>query len=138
MAWLGRSLVPERRRDRLLARRARTSERILDLWDEVDVLLTPGLARTALPAEGGYGRSAAVAFDRAGRFTPWTTPFNVTGQPACTLPAGFGADGLPLSVQLVGRPGAEDVLYSLAGQIENARPWAEYRPPIATAGGPPE
>ena len=47
------------------------------------------------------------------------------------MPAGFGADGLPLSVQLVGRLGAEDVLYSLAGQIESARPWAEHRPPLA-------
>ena len=43
--------------------------------------------------------------------------------------AGFGADGLPLSVQLVGRMGAEDTLYSLAGQIEAARPWADQRPP---------
>ena len=66
----------------------------------------------------------------AGRFTPCTPMFNLTGQPAIALPAGFGADGLPLSVQLVGRPGAEDVLYSLAGQIEAARPWAHHRPRV--------
>ena len=66
-----------------------------------------------------------------GRFTPFTAPFNLTGQPAITMPAGIGSDGLPLSVQLVGRPGAEDMLYSLAGQIEAARPWAERRPPVA-------
>ena len=57
--------------------------------------------------------------------------FNLTGQPAISIPAGFGADGLPLSVQLVGRPGAEDTLYSLAAQIETARPWAEHRPQLA-------
>ena len=68
--------------------------------------------------------------DKAGRFTPFTPIFNLTGQPAVTIPAGFGSDGLPLSVQLVGRPGAEDTLYALAGQIESARPWNEHRPPL--------
>jgi amidase len=128
MAAAGRRLVPERRRGKLIAKRDEISARILELWQEVDVLLTPGLASTAIAAEGGYGRSAPVAIDKAGRFTPWTPPWNVTGQPAVTLPAGFGGDGLPLSVQLVGRSGAEDLLYSLAGQIEAARPWAQHRP----------
>jgi amidase len=131
MAAAGARLVPEWRRRQLLARRERTTAKILELWNDVDVLITPGLATTAIAAEGGYGRSAPLAFNSAARFTPWTTPFNLTGQPAVTLPAGFGSDGLPLSVQLVGRPGAEDVLYSLAGQIEAARPWADYKPPLA-------
>jgi amidase len=130
MASAGRRLVPPRRRDALLARRRATTERILSLWNEFDVLMTPGLARTALPAEGGYGRAAPIAFDRAARFTPWTPLFNLTGQPAVSLPAGFGEDGLPLSVQLVGRPGAEDTLYSLAAQIEAAQPWSPWRPAL--------
>jgi amidase len=130
MAAAGRTLVPPRRRDALLARRRATAERIMSLWQQADVLLTPGLARTALPAEGGYGRSALRAFDVAGRFTPWTPLFNLTGQPAITLPAGVGGDGLPLSVQLVGRPGAEAQLYALAAQIEAAQPWAARRPPV--------
>jgi amidase len=104
------------------------------LWDEFDVLLTPGLASTAIRAEGGYGRSAPRAIDIAGRFTPFTPLFNLTGQPAITIPAGIGSDGLPLSVQLIGRLGAEDVLYSLAGQIEAAAPWAQRRPEIAVLG----
>jgi amidase len=132
MAGAGKHLVPDRRRDKLLAKRTATTARILQLWDEVDVLLTPALATTAIAADGGYGRSAPLAIDKAGRFTPFTAPFNLTGQPAIAVPAGFGSDGLPLSVQLVGRHGAEDVLYSLAGQIEAARPWADRRPPIAT------
>jgi amidase len=131
MAGAGRYLVPPRRRDALRAKRVQSTARILALWDEVDVLLTPGLATTAIRAEGGYGQHLPMAIDRAGRFTPFTAPFNVTGQPAITLPAGIGSDGLPLSVQLVGRPGAEDMLYSLAGQIEAARPWADRRPPVA-------
>jgi amidase len=130
MAWAGRRLVPPRRRAQLLRKRAATTARILALWDEVDVLMTPGLASTAIAADGSYGRSAPRAIDQAGRFTPFTPIFNVTGQPAISLPAGFGADGLPLSVQLVGRHGAEDLLYSLAGQIEAARPWGDRRPPL--------
>jgi amidase len=131
IAGLGRRLVPPRRRDRLLAKRAKTTAALLRLWDEVDVLLTPGLANTAGPAEGGYARSFPVAFDRAARTVAWLPAFNSTGQPAVTIPAGFGADGLPLSVQLVGRQGAEDLLYALAGQVEAARPWADRRPSLA-------
>jgi amidase len=132
MAAAGRLITPARR-DRLLARRAHTTARILGLWEHADVLLTPGLSRTALPAEAAYGRAAPVAFDTAGRFTPWTPPFNLTGQPALALPAGFGADGLPTSVQLVARPGEEGLLYALAAQIETARPWSGSRPPLAEA-----
>jgi amidase len=131
MAQAGRLLVSERRRQALLARRPRTVARVLKLWERVDVLLTPGLSRTAIAAEGALGSSAAVAFDRAGRFTPWTPIFNLTGQPGVSIPAGFGADGLPLSVQLVGRPGAERTLYALAGQLERTAPWADRRPPIS-------
>jgi amidase len=131
MSAMGRYLVSARRRDKLLERRPRTSARIMGLWDDCDVLLTPGLAETAIKADGGYGKPAPVAINIAGRFTPFTAVFNYTGQPAVTIPAGLGVDGLPLSVQLVGRPGAEDVLYSLAGQIEQAAPWAERRPALA-------
>ncbi|MFZ0041229.1 MAG: amidase family protein [Solirubrobacteraceae bacterium] len=131
MADAGRYLVPERRRRRLLETRPATTARIMSLWSDYDILLTPALARSAIGAEGGYGRSAPVALDIAGRFAPFTSVFNLTGQPAVALPAGLGADGLPLSVQLVGRPGAEDVLYSLAAEIEAAAPWAHRRPPVA-------
>lgn len=130
MAAAGHFLVHGRRRQELLRRREDTTARLLELWQEFDVLMTPGLASTAIAAEGGYGRSAVAAIDIAARFSPWTATWNMTGQPAVTVPAGFGADGLPLSVQLVGRPGAEDVLYSLAGQIEAARPWEQHHPHV--------
>ena len=134
LAATGRVVVSDRRAQKLrAAMRERVSPRILALWDEADVLMTPGLASTAIAAEGGYGGGALRAFNTAGRFTPWTPPFNITGQPAIAIPAGFGPDGLPLSVQLVGRIGAEGVLYSLAGQLEAARPWADRRPPLAVA-----
>lgn len=128
MAGAGRYVVPPRRRVQLLAKRETSTARMLALWQEVDVLMTPGLAKTAIAAEGGYGKPAPLAIDIAGRFTPFTAVFNVTGQPAMSVPAGIGSDGLPLSVQLVGRPRAEDLLYSLAGQLEQAAPWADRRP----------
>ena len=131
MAAGGRYLVPPRRREAILAARARTTARITALWQEFDVLLTPALAKTAIAAEGGYGKSAPVAIDIAGRFTPFTPIFNLTGQPAVSIPAGVGTDGLPLAVQLVGRVGAEDTLYALAGQIEAAAPWAQRRPQVS-------
>jgi amidase len=124
----GKRVVPDRRREKLLAGRATRTARVLELWQEVDVLLMPVLATTAIRAEGGYGSSAPLAINKASRFMPHCPLFNLTGQPSIALPAGFGADGLPLSVQLVGRPGAEDLLYSLAGQIEAARPWTQHRP----------
>jgi amidase len=131
MAAAGRYLVPPRRRRALLAARAATTARVMSLWNEFDVLLTPALAQTAIAAEGGYGRPAPVAINISGRFTPYSSTFNLTGQPAVAIPAGMGGDGLPLSVQLVGRLGAEDTLYSLAGQIESAAPWAQRRPPVS-------
>jgi amidase len=131
MAGAGRILVPDWRAQQLRRKRQATAARIMGLWDQADVLLTPGLARTAIAAEGGYGKAMPLAFNLAAQFTPWTPVFNLTGQPAITIPAGLGSDGLPLSVQLVGRIGAEDTLYSLAGQIEAARPWAGQRPSVA-------
>jgi amidase len=129
MASAGRRLVSDRRAQKLREKRAKTTARILGLWDQFDVLLTPGVATT------GYGRGAFSAFNLSARFTPWTPPFNITGQPAVTVPAGMSPDGLPLSVQLVGRIGAEETLYRLAGQIEQAAPWADRRPPMSHTGG---
>jgi amidase len=132
LAAIGRRLVPPSRRERLLARRPAMIARITRLWRDHDVLLTPGLATTAIEAEGAHGKSALRALDRSGRFIPWFPVFNLTGQPAISIPAGFGVQGLPLSVQLVGRHGEEETLYSLAGQIEAARPWGPERPPMAS------
>ena len=61
---------------------------------------------------------------------PWYGVFNATGQPAASVPAGFDADGLPLAVQLVGRPDDEATLLSLAAQLEGERPWPDRRPPV--------
>jgi amidase len=58
-------------------------------------------------------------------------PANATGQPAIALPVGFDSNGLPMSVQLVGKPGGEETLISLAAQLEAANPWLGHRPALA-------
>jgi len=77
-----------------------------------------------------HGRGALWTLNAITRRVPWYGVFNATGQPAASVPAGFDAAGLPLAVQLVGRPGDEATLLSLAAQVEQARPWADRRPPL--------
>jgi amidase len=66
----------------------------------------------------------------AGRVTPFTAPWNVTGQPALSVPSGLTEDGLPVAVQLVGRPGEEALLLRLAAQLEQVLQWPQRRPPL--------
>jgi amidase len=123
--------------DYLLARTQLSgiSRGIIALWESYDVVLTPGLAGRPVP----IGEIDACSddpwedFGRSGRFTPYTAIFNVTGQPAISVPLFHGDDGLPTSIQLAGRPADEATLLSLAAQLEAARPWAERRPELATA-----
>jgi len=61
-------------------------------------------------------------------YIAYTMPFNLTGQPAISLPLHLGREGLPIGVQLVAALGREDLLYGLAGQLERAAPWAQRRP----------
>jgi Asp-tRNA(Asn)/Glu-tRNA(Gln) amidotransferase A subunit family amidase len=63
-------------------------------------------------------------------FSPFTVWFNITGQPAMTLPVGRAASGLPLGVQIVGRYGDEATLFRVAAQLETARPWFERKPAL--------
>ena len=58
-------------------------------------------------------------------------PFNLTGHPALTLPAGFAGGGLPLGVQLVGRWWSDPALLGVGAVIERRAPWAHHRPTIA-------
>jgi amidase len=108
------------------------ARRLIAFLDPYDALLTPGLAQRPLPL-GTLDPSAPdpmSTFTRSGLFSPFTPIFNATGQPGISVPLLQGEDGLPLSVQLVGRPAGEGPLLALAAQLEAARPWADRRPPL--------
>jgi amidase len=93
-----------------------------------DVLITPATAQPP-PRIGQFdGHGALWTLNGVIALVPYNAPWNLTGQPAAAVPAGFGSDGLPRSVQIVGRPGDEGTLLSLSAQIEAERPWAQDRP----------
>jgi amidase len=114
----------------------RQSRRIARFFESHDLWLTPTLARPPLPIghfdieSGDVERWLA---ELAG-FIPFTYPFNVTGQPAASLPLHWSADGLPIGVQFAARYGDETLLFRLAGQLERARPWFGRRPPLRRDG----
>ena len=102
---------------------------------QYDVLLTPGLARDVAKL-GELDQNAQGVDMRAWwqqiiqRYSAFTALFNTTGQPAIMLPLWQAKSGLPLAMQFVGRPGDEETLYSLAGQLEQALPWAGRKPAL--------
>ncbi|OJZ67394.1 amidase [Mycobacterium paraffinicum] len=105
--------------------------RIQSIFDDVDVVLTPGNA-TGPSRIGAYQRRGAIwTLLAAAQRVPYQQVWNLTGQPAAAVPWDFDGDGLPIAVQLVGRPYDEATLLSLAAQIETARPWAHRRPPVS-------
>ncbi|MGE5636424.1 MAG: amidase [Nocardioidaceae bacterium] len=108
------------------------------IWAEHDVVLLPALAEPPVPigAIDGCAERPWEDFSRSGRFTPFTSIFNVTGQPAISLPLFEQEGGLPLAVQLAGPPAGEELLLSLAAQLEAARPWHARRPPAPAAPEP--
>jgi amidase len=111
----------------------RWSRGVVGWWQEgFDLLLTPTCAEPAPVLGDVFGPPEAPfhALERAVPFAAFVAPFNVTGQPACSLP-GFWTDaGLPIGVQLVADQYREDVLLRVAAQVEAARPWAHRRPPV--------
>jgi len=108
----------------------RHAARINQVFDDHDVLITPTVGCPPVEVGRWDGSGALQTLLGMSRVYPFTGAWNYTGQPAAAVPAGFTQDGLPLSVQLVGRPNDEATLLSLAAQIEAERPWAERRPPI--------
>ena len=116
---------------RALAAESKLAARLGRLFEDFDVLMTPTLARLPVRAGRWDGKGVLTTVNGISGYVPFTTPWNLTGQPAAAVPAGFSEGGLPLSVQLVGRPADETTLISLAAQLESERPWAESRPPLS-------
>ena len=107
--------------------------RALQQWwaDGWDLLLTPTLAEPPLPLTEFENDPAqpTAPMRRAGQFAAFTPPFNMSGQPAISLPLHRNAEGLPIGVQLAAAYGREDVLIRVAAQLESAHPWSSDRPP---------
>jgi amidase len=101
------------------------------VFRDFDVLVTPTTPTPPWPSLKFEGRSVIGATMGASDIVPFTIPWNVSGQPAASIPAGFSDRGLPLSVQLIGRPHDETTLLSLSAQLEAERPWADRRPALA-------
>jgi amidase len=95
-----------------------------------DAVLTPTLAVPPLPVGALRDDDDPEAdFEAQKAFTPWTSAWNVTGMPAVSLPLHWTPAGLPVGVMLAARPAEEEVLLSLAAQVEAAAPWGDRRPP---------
>ncbi|HEX4819786.1 MAG TPA: amidase [Acidimicrobiales bacterium] len=106
------------------------TRKVAGWWDGgFDLLLTPTLG--APPPKLGELLNAEGGAQRVAELVPYTTHFNVTGQPAISLPLHWNDDGLPIGVQLAAAHGREDLLIRIAAQLEAAAPWAGRRPPVS-------
>jgi amidase len=106
------------------------ARRMAEWWNGHDLLLTPTVA--APPPELGWFTDAGPEQEgaRIASFIPYTPQFNMTGQPAISLPLHWTPGGLPVGVQLVAAYGREDVLVRVASQLEQAAPWSDRHPPV--------
>lgn len=109
----------------------RVAARVNTVFDDVDVVLSPVTPRPPLRIGELADRPWLVTLLAAQRFAAFTTLWNLAGNPAASVPAGWTEDGLPLAVQVVGRPHDEATVLALSAQLELERPWAELRPPTA-------
>jgi amidase len=108
---------------------------VASVWSDWDLLLTPALAqRPVTHAElDPCAPDSAGQFRRASEFTPFTPLFNLTGQPAVSVPLFQGDDGLPTAAQIVGPQAGEALLLQVARQLEQAAPWADRTPASGSA-----
>ena len=132
MAALGR-LARRRELRRSLFLEAEFRARLAPLFERHQVLLTPLVAQPMPPPDRFRGRGALLSFLGMGPYITYTGIWSYTGQPAAAVPAGLDSKGMPIAVQLVGRPNDEATLLALSAQLEAARPGAQKLPPLAAA-----
>jgi amidase len=117
---------------RAVARLQALARRVVSFWSTTDVVVTPTLALPPVPI--GWQEAVEGPIEQLFRnteFTPFTAIANLTGQPAMSLPLHWTETALPVGVHVIGPPAGDALLLSLAAQVEEARPWAERRPPLA-------
>jgi len=103
--------------------------RVIRQLSRFDAVLTPALAMTPRPIGWYDAEDGMRNFGQQVQYTPFTSFVNVCGLPAITLPVHVTENGLPMGVQLIGRPGGENVLFSLGAQLERRISWQERHPP---------
>jgi amidase len=111
----------------LIATMHNIARAIVERLEPYDALLTPTMTRPAM-RNGSFPSMPARYLDELWTWIAFEYPFNATGQPALTIPAGFSHAGLPIGFQIVGRPNGEFDLLALAAAFEVARPWKHLRP----------
>ncbi len=103
-------------------------ERVRQFFEHYDALLSPTLPVAGVDA--GVGVPPTLRECNVVTWVSYTYPFNLTGQPAASVPAGWTRAGLPVGLQIVARPYREDDLFALCAALETARPWAHKTPPL--------
>ncbi len=98
------------------------------LFLEIDLLVTPVLLKTPPRANGWHRRGWAVSMATQVGYAPFAAWWNLVGYPAASVPAGLHSTGVPIGVQLVGRPGSEALILAAAKLLEERRPWQRHAP----------
>ena len=104
--------------------------RIDDLMDTYDLLLTPTMAVPPFPIGQPPDRIDGKDVPPRSSYSPMTRPFNLSGQPAASIPCGFSSEGLPIGLHIIGKRGDEATVLRASAAFEQARPWEHHRPNI--------
>jgi len=109
---------------------------VIAQWRQFDIMVTPTVAELALPlGELAFApANPQRSLDRMIAFMPFTAVFNMTGQPAVSLPLYMSSEGLPIGIQLAADWARDDLLLRVAAQLEAASPWIDRRPRLPTSG----
>lgn len=117
----------------ILERNTSLARHVAPFWETYDLLLTPTISQPPFPHDYIYTNDPDVErfLGRSRNLIPFTPIANVIGAPAMNVPLHWNRDGLPIGTQFIGRFGDEAMLFRLAAQLEEARPWARRRPPTS-------
>ena len=106
-------------------------EQFANLFDSCDLLLSPTTAATAFPHGEPPKAIGGEPVDWFWGYLPHTYPINMIGHPAASIPCGFSSEGLPVGLHIIGRKGDEATVIAASAAFEQARPWAQHRPPVS-------
>jgi aspartyl-tRNA(Asn)/glutamyl-tRNA(Gln) amidotransferase subunit A len=120
---------------RAYLKRTELYRKIQGWFDKFDIIVMPTLTRTAVPLQEALFEPIEIEGRKVDTvrkaWFPYTHPFNLSGNPAVTVPAGFHSDGLPVAIQLVAKRGADALLCKAAALFEKIRPWGARQPSFA-------